>query len=257
MGLNIARIHQHLSEFSTGGEEGDGSTTELAFDLGYYRRQLVLSGLDMGISIRNMGPQIARSQERQADPRPIKFIFGFKWSIIAQESYGIALFYDLNKLLVASHPNVDFDGDGYIGGYDSHGNPLQGGEYSRDGEREVAHTDPWYRALITSWYDDWLYGGDVDRDGNGAIDADEVGNQDEGSFKDEMRTITPHTGVELRFLTYYLVRAGMIHDKIGQTRDYTFGAGIHFGSFRLDVAHVPGWGLSTGKRMLFSMNLAF
>ncbi|MFC1583521.1 hypothetical protein ACFL4U_02440 [Candidatus Neomarinimicrobiota bacterium] len=175
----------------------------------------------------------------------------------AEHVGGIALFYDLNKLLVASHPSIDFDGDGYIGGYDSRGNRDDGGEYSRDGEREVAHTDPWYRGLITSWYDDWLYGGDVDWDGDGEIDDEELGNQDEGSLKNELRTMTPHIGIEGRFLTRYLIRAGMIHDKISQARDYTFGAGVHFRSYRFDFAYVPGEGFAAGNKMLLSMNLAF
>ena len=267
VGFNIERIYQYLA-YLGGEEEPGGGRSDFAFDLGYYRKELFLTNLDLGLSIRNMGGEVegyqnmmgghvASTQSQYVYPRPVKFALGFKWRVVDREPGGLALYFDLNKILVASHPSVDFDGDGIIGGHDKAGNPDDGGEYSRDGEREYAHTDPWYLGLITSWYDDWLYGGDIDRNGDGIINADEEGNRDEGSLRDELRTITPHIGFEWRFLTHYVFRAGMTHDRIGKIREYTLGGGFHFRAFRIDLAYIPVREISTGNQMLISMNLAF
>ena len=49
-----------------------------------------------------------------------------------------------NKLLVARYPAMDWDGNGII-----------------SGDNEMAHSDSWYKAIFTSWLDDWYYGGDI------------------------------------------------------------------------------------------------
>jgi hypothetical protein len=58
---------------------------------------------------------------------------------------------------------MDWNGDGVIGGFDEDGHVSLSGDYSADGKIEIAHTDPIYLALFTSWVDDWLLGGDMDR----------------------------------------------------------------------------------------------
>ena len=71
------------------------------------------------------------------------------------------LLLDTNKLLVASYPTMDWNGDGII-----------------SGSKEQSHSDPWYKGVFTAWLDDWYYGGDLDLCGNNCIStnlADEFG----------------------------------------------------------------------------------
>ena len=49
---------------------------------------------------------------------------------------------------------MDWDDNGYIGGYDEDGNQSPGNDYNKKGQIEIAHTDPIYLALFTSWVDD-------------------------------------------------------------------------------------------------------
>ncbi|GIS35996.1 MAG: hypothetical protein Ct9H90mP7_0040 [Candidatus Neomarinimicrobiota bacterium] len=59
---------------------------------------------------------------------------------------------------------MDWDGDGLIGGYDKNGKEsLKNNDYNKNGKMEIAHKDPLYKAIFTSWVDDWLLGGDIDK----------------------------------------------------------------------------------------------
>ncbi|MFC1583375.1 PorV/PorQ family protein [Candidatus Neomarinimicrobiota bacterium] len=258
VGFNAKLIHQNLSAFGAGQEEGKGISTDFAFDLAYYKREFLIRRLDMGLVVSNIGPKIAFIDEDQADPPPTNLKFGFKWRILETEFNRISILYDMNKLLVASYPSIDYDDDQYIGGFDKDGNPDDGGEYSQDGKREVAHTDPWILALFTSWFDDWNYGGDVDRDGNGEIDEDEIGNKDDATIMDELDTITHNIGIEYWYSSYFAIRAGFIYDKLGKIWNPTFGAGIHYGPYGFDFGYIYGEeGHPLTNTMRFSLNIAF
>ena len=113
--------------------------------------------------------------------------------LIDQNTFTIV--YDVDKLLVSSYPDMDWDGDGLIGGFDKNGKEsLKNNDYNKNGKMEIAHKDPLYKAIFTSWVDDWLLGGDIDKappgedsdriiggwewagdaNGNGSRDADEM-----------------------------------------------------------------------------------
>ena len=264
LGLNVKVVQQNLSPVSTGAEKGKGVSTDFAFDLGYYRMQFLFNSLDLGVAVTNIGPKVAFIDEDQADPMPTNLKMGIKWWIIQSEFNKFALLYDMNKLLVASHPGVDHDGDGIIGGYDREGFDDPDAEYGRNGKLEVAHTDSWYLALFTSWWDDWKFGGDVDLNGNGYIDSVgaeseiEVGNQNDGSFMNEFDTITHNIGIEYWYSSYFAIRAGYIYDKLGKIGNPTFGAGIHYGPYGFDFGYIYGeQGHPLTNTMRFSLNMAF
>ena len=170
----------------------------------------------------------------------------------------VSLLYDMNKLLVTSYPNIDYDKDGFIGGFDADGNPSLGDEYGKNGKREANHTDPWYLALFTSWVDDWNFGGDVDIDGNGIIGEKEMGNRSKGTIVDELETITHNIGLEYWYLDYFAIRMGYIYDKPGKIYNPTFGAGIHYGPYGFDFGYIYGQtGHPLTNTMRFSLNMAF
>lgn len=183
---------------------------------------------------------------------------GIKWRMIETRYNRVSLLYDMNKLLVASYPSIDYDGNYEIGGFDADGNPSSGGEYSENGRWEQAHTDPWYLALFTSWFDDWRFGGDIDRDGNMYIDSTEAGNRNEATIMDELDTITHNIGVEYWYSTYFAIRVGFIYDKLGKIWNPTFGAGIHYGPYGFDFGYIYGdEGHPLTNTMRFSLNIGF
>ena len=172
IGINVKVIHQFLTAIPTASEGGKGVSTDFAFDLAYYRKQFLFKKLDFGLMVSNIGPKISFIDVDQADPAPTNLKVGIKWRIFESEYNRLSFLYDVNKMLVGAHPPIDKDGDGFIGGYNEDGDLSPDGEYGENGKRESSYTDPWYVALVTSWYDDWLYGGDVDKDPtNGKIDS--------------------------------------------------------------------------------------
>ncbi len=194
LGINAKVSYQHLTNFGAGGEKGKGTSTDFGFDIGYLRKEFLTPDLTIGLTVTNIGPKVSFIDPAQADPQPTNFTFGINYAIVNAEFNKLHLVYDVDKLLVASYPDMDWDGDGYVGGYDENGHASdKNAEYNREGQHETAHSDPIYIGIFTSWIDDWLIGGDmdmtktssdeydhiiggydwVDHNNNGEIDADE------------------------------------------------------------------------------------
>ena len=163
IGLGMKVFQQNLIGVGTGSEAGKGISTDFAFDIGYL---LKMKKLNFGLAVSNIGPKISFIDVNQADPAPTNLRIGFQFEVYNNNYNKVNLLFDVNKLLVSSYPNMDWDSDGLIGGYDSEGNLGILGEenygYNSGGQIEFAHSDPWYFAIITSWLDDWLLGGDRD-----------------------------------------------------------------------------------------------
>ena len=163
-GLNAKLSYQHLVELGTGSEKGKGTSIDFGFDVGYMKKGWLLPTLDLGITMTNIGPKVSFIDPDQADPQPTNLTFGFAYELFNSEVNRLSVVYDMDKLLVASYPDMDWDGDGNIGGFDSNGkSSLKNNDYNSDGKRETAHKDPLFKAIFTSWVDDWLLGGDIDK----------------------------------------------------------------------------------------------
>ncbi|MEC7798899.1 MAG: PorV/PorQ family protein, partial [Candidatus Neomarinimicrobiota bacterium] len=163
-GLNAKISYQHLVELGTGAEKGKGTSTDFGFDIGYMKKGWLRPEIDMGITMTNIGPKVSFIDPDQADPQPTNLTFGFAYEAFKNENNSFKIVYDVDKLLVASYPDMDWDGDGLIGGYDSNGKEsIKNNNYNKNGKLETAHKDPLYKAIFTSWVDDWLLGGDIDR----------------------------------------------------------------------------------------------
>ena len=149
----------------------------------------------MGVTMTNIGPKVSFIDPDQADPQPTNLTFGLAYKAFENEQNSFTLVYDVDKLLVSSYPDMDWDGDGAVGGYDKNGKvSLKNNDYNKNGKIEIAHKDPLYKAIFTSWVDDWILCGDIDRapqgedsdriiggwewagdaNGNGSRDADEM-----------------------------------------------------------------------------------
>ncbi len=244
LGANTKIIRQTLGYLT----DGSHISTSFAFDLGYYRQQLFFSQLDFGLSLSNLGPE-----DDFKSPAPAIMRLGFKWQVVETEKHRLALFYDMSKPLVANHPSIDYDGDRLIGGYDKNGAYDGYSVYGAEGQHEEAHVDPWYLGIITSWYDDWLLGGDIDINGNNIIDDEEVGNKEMGSFRAEYETISHYVGIEYWLFDHLALRYGYMDEKRLGTKGRTFGIGLKYGGFRADIAYDPS--LTTPRHI--SVNYAF
>ena len=160
IGIGFKLFHQKLADSVTENESGEGKpySTDFAFDLAYLLKQDKFS---FGFNIANIGPPISFIDEDQADPAPTNMRLGFFGNLYEDEFIKFNMLMDMQKLLVASYPSMDWDGDRMIGD-GINGNSNTNG----DGQNEAAYFDPWYKAWATAWLDDWYYGGDLDIDGN-------------------------------------------------------------------------------------------
>ena len=171
IGLNAKILYQHLADRATGTEQGNPWSTDFGFDFGYLKRDAFNGLLDFATVLINVGPKISFIDENQADPMPTTLKFGFNLHAVQQQHNKLNIVYDVSKLVVASYAAMDWDGDGWVGGYDESGRggfvngvptETKGYEYNQDGQIETTHSDPIYLAIFTSWVDDWLLGGDRD-----------------------------------------------------------------------------------------------
>ena len=173
-GINTKLSYQHLVEIGAGSEKGKGTSVDFGFDLGYMQKEWILPNLTLGLNLSNLGPRVSFIDPDQADPQPTNLSFGLNYALVSGEFNKLNIVYDIDKLLVASYPDMDWDGNGYIGGYDEDGNFSPGNDYNIDGKLEIAHTDPIYLALFTSWFNDWILGGDIDYGPNGPGNGDGI-----------------------------------------------------------------------------------
>jgi len=295
-GINAKISNQHLADVGTGSEGGEGSSTDFGFDIGFMKKEFILRNLILGTTITNIGPKVSFIDHAQADPQPTNFTLGLNYQLINSEFNKLSVVWDLNKLLVASYPDMDWDGDGKIGGFDEDGNETnKNPDYNKAGQRETAHSDPLWKAIFTSWIDDWTRGGDIDmatggnsndgiiggwdwddKDNDGEIDISEgelveseggeyneygqkeVGSGEERSITDELQQIVHNFGLEYWYSNVFAVRAGYIYDYSGKISNPTMGVGLRYGGYGFDFGYTFGEaGHPLENTMRFSINWAF
>ena len=183
IGLGFKIFHQKLADHVTENESGEGDpySTDFAFDISYLLRKQkhfilmdkvysligiksVDNGHDkfrFGFNIANIGPPIAFIDEDQADPAPTNMRLGFFSNLYEDKFVRFNMLMDMQKLLVATYPSMDWNNDRLIG---DGLNDDSGSFINEAGQNEAAYADPWYKAWATAWLDDWFYGGDVDYD---------------------------------------------------------------------------------------------
>ena len=170
IGLNAKYIYQNI------GYDDDIDvlvSKNTAYDLSYFRQ---INNISFGIQLANMGSTIKYSSSDVEDPAPTNLSLGFAYKLDIDETSKIKLLFQADKLLVTRYRMMDWDGDGYVGGYDKSGNwdiTDESNIYNTDGRKEFDSNgyfdDPWYLAIFTAWLDDWYLGGDIDLDGDRRI----------------------------------------------------------------------------------------
>jgi len=119
-GVNARYIYSHLSPVGAGAEQGQGTSSSFAVDLGVLYKVPFIPGFSFGANLSNLGPKMTYVDAAQADPLPTNLKVGMAYRILDSEYNRLTLCLDTNKLLVVR------DDDG---------------------------TDPFYQAVFTAWSD--------------------------------------------------------------------------------------------------------
>lgn len=111
LGVGLRLIHSSLSQVGTAREQGSGTATAVAGDLGvlYRPSKLVLPFSDtdiggrlaLGASISNIGPSISYIDEDQSDPLPTALRLGFAYDLVHEKYNTLTWTTDVTKLLVS------------------------------------------------------------------------------------------------------------------------------------------------------------
>lgn len=201
MGVSLRFIYSNLSPVGAGTERGSGQASGFSFDVGLlYKFPFLNEKLSWGMNVSNMGPKIAYIDEAQADPLPTNLKTGFAYKIIDQQYNKLTIVADINKLLVTP--------------------------------RSSGKADPFYKALITSWYDDPL--------------------------QMELDKITRGIGMEYWYSNLFALRTGYYHDKEGKVNFFSFGAGLKYDAYGFDFGYVAAKkGHPLADTMRFSLTAGF
>jgi len=202
MGVTLRFIKSNLSPVGAGSELGSGQATAFAFDVGLlYTFPFFNRRLNWGMNVSNMGPKISYIDAAQADPLPTNLKTGLAYKLIDQKYNKLTITADINKLLVTPR-----------------------------GEKPA---DPFYKAIITSWYDD-------------------------KPFQRELDKITRSIGMEYWYSDLIALRAGYYQDIEGNVNYTSFGAGLKYSLYGFDFGYVAATeGHPLANTMRFSLTVSF
>ncbi len=97
LGITTKLIHQNLAGQGAGAEQGSGTGTSFAGDLGFLWKPG--DRFSFGWALRNVGPNMTFIDADQSDPLPQTFTIGFGWEILRKENSSFLLVTDVYKPL--------------------------------------------------------------------------------------------------------------------------------------------------------------
>ncbi|MDW7681879.1 MAG: type IX secretion system outer membrane channel protein PorV [bacterium] len=202
VGVGLRFIQSNLAPFGAGQEKGTGQGSAFSFDVGLlYTFPFWNNKLRWGMNISNMGPKIAYIDEAQADPLPTNLKMGFAYKLIDQKFNKLTIATEINKLLVTPR-------------------------------KDETPADPFWKALVTSWYDEPL--------------------------QRELDKITKSIGIEYVYGNLIALRTGYYHDKEGKVEYLTFGAGIKYSLYSFDFSYVSAEeGHPLANTMRYTLQIGF
>lgn len=179
----------------------------VAADIGvYYQKPIYFSTVDgefaWGIAITNMGSKMSYTNANsRTDFIPTNLRLGPTIKINIDDYNSIALSVDVNKLLVPTPPIYALDSLGQV---------------TDVIEKGMDPNVSMIQGMIQSFYDA------------------------PGGFNEEMRELTLSIGAEYWYNKVFAVRAGFFHEDRtkGNRRYLTFGAGLRYNVFALDVSYL-------------------
>ena len=203
-------IYSHLTQGVTNYSRAAWS---VAADIGvYYQRPVSFNTIDgefsWGVAITNMGSKMSYTNANsKTDFIPTNLRLGPTIKLNIDEFNSLAFSLDINKLLVPTPP---------IYARDSVGNPISNGHGGYEIEKGYDPNVSMIQGMIQSFYDA------------------------PGGFSEEMKEFTLSIGTEYWYNKIFAVRAGFFHEAKmkGNRRYLTFGAGLRYNVFALDVSYL-------------------
>lgn len=98
-GIGLKFIYSRLANQGAGIEQGDGTGSSFAADLGFLWRPV--PSFSLGAALRNLGPKIAYIDAAQADPLPQHIVVGMAYEVMDTQYNDLMLSFDLYKPLIA------------------------------------------------------------------------------------------------------------------------------------------------------------
>ena len=217
IGINGKFVYSNLTGGTNVGNVGSKAGIAGAVDLSYswFKDDLSLGSKDgvlsLAVTISNIGNKIAYTVDAERDFLPTNLRLGSALKVEMDKYNSITTSIDFNKLLVPTPP-----------AYDGDGNIISG----KDPEVGVV------TGMLQSFYD-----------APGVISFDENSEpviKPNSRFGEEIREINFGVGVEYWYSDILAVRTGYFHEHFskGNRRYLTFGAGVYFKSFGLDVSYL-------------------
>ena len=185
VGFSYKYIYRHFSSRGAGQEKGTGIAKSTAIDIAaIYKLHLSYPfRLQFGMNLANLGPKVKYDDATQAKPIPTTLRIGAAFIAEDKEDlFRFTLTSEIEKGLIARHS---------------------------DGS-----SDPFYKALITSWSNN---GGFLSRD--------------------ERSEFIWHFGAEIWILNMLALRGGTFNDPLGQVNSQSLGLSLQFVVLRLDYSH--------------------
>ena len=177
------------------------------FDLNGYN-----SFLTVGLNLSNIGAKMNYTSTKERDFLPTNLKLGSALNMELDDYNAFSFTLDVNKLLVPTTPIYDNNGDIVSG---------------KDPDVGVA------AGVFNSFTDAPGY---ATYDDNGDFTGIESGSK----FKEEMREFNLSGGVEYWYAKKFAIRAGYFHEHYtkGNRKFATFGAGIRFSKFEMDLSYL-------------------
>lgn len=203
-------IYSHLTQGVTNYSRAAWS---VAADIAvYYQRPVYFSTIDgvfsWGVAITNMGSKMSYSDANsRTDFIPTNLRLGPSLKLNIDEFNSLAFSFDLNKLLVPTPPIYARDADGAL---------IPDGNGGFVIEKGMDPNVSMIQGMFQSFYDA------------------------PGGFSEELKEWTLGIGAEYWYNQIFAVRAGFFHEAKmkGNRRYLTFGAGLRYNVFALDVSYL-------------------
>ncbi|MFT4600504.1 MAG: hypothetical protein ACI857_000678 [Arenicella sp.] len=217
IGMNGKFVYSNLTGGTNVGNVGSKAGLAGAVDLSYswFNDEVTLGNTDatlsMAATLSNIGNKVAYTVDSDRDFLPTNLRMGTALKMDFDKYNSLTGSIDFNKLLVPTTPIYNGSG-AIISGLDPNVGVVTG--------------------MLQSFYD-----------APGQVSTDPAGVSTVGKnsrFVEEMREINFGLGMEYWYSNVLAVRAGFFHEHAskGNRKYLTFGAGIYFGVFGLDVSYL-------------------
>ena len=216
-GIGLRYVYSNLTGgLNVGGADtrpGQAAAADVSF---YYRNDKVEIGnmntvISAGVNISNIGSKMSYTQTNEEDFIPINMRLGVGFKLFPDERNSIALFVDVNKLMVPTPPQIDDRAEIITDAGDTIQNPAY--------QTIIAGKDP-NRSVPDGMFTSF---GDAP-----------------GGSREELNEVNFSVGIEYWYNKLFAIRAGYFyeHPTKGNRQFFTIGAGIRYNVFGLDFAYL-------------------